>query len=176
VGVAADDQRGRDPGRRALDEHGELGEVFGVVAQLDPLADQARVDLVVVAGQGDGRGLGDLTGRRPAERLGQQHRVGGPRRPAGQEPGDRWLAGLGMDASVGDLLRPGGEPVVQLVEAGDAGGLGLDQEPLPDEPHGLNAKLVLHVTLVCDATGSRIYLQVEHRRRARRPLARDAKC
>jgi len=50
VGVAADDQGGGDAGGGAVDEHGQAGEVFGVVAQLDPVAAQRGVDLVVVAG------------------------------------------------------------------------------------------------------------------------------
>src|SRR6266542_2475106 len=54
VGVAADHQRGGDAGRGAVDEHGQAGEVFWVVAQLDPVAAQRGVDLVVVAGQADG--------------------------------------------------------------------------------------------------------------------------
>src|SRR6266545_184247 len=40
VGVAADHQRGGDAGRGAVDEHGQAGEVFWVVAQLDPVAAQ----------------------------------------------------------------------------------------------------------------------------------------
>ena len=131
--MAADDQRGGDPGRGALHVDGELAEVFWVVAQLDPAPDQRRVDLVAVAGQADGGGLGHHPGRRPAKRLGEQDRVGGPGRPASQEPGDRWLAGLGVDSGVAHLLGPGGEAVVQFVQGGDAGGLGLKQEPLADD-------------------------------------------
>jgi hypothetical protein len=87
------------------------------------------------------------------------------------------LAGLGVDPVVVDALDPGAEQPVQLLQIpGAAASVEFHQELLADGAHGLNAKLVLHVTLVCDATGSRIYLQVEHRRRARRPLARDAKC
>src|SRR6266568_2172356 len=63
VGVAADHQWGGDAGGGAVDEHGQAGEVFGVVAQLDPVAAQRGVDLVVVAGQADGGGLGDHADR-----------------------------------------------------------------------------------------------------------------
>src|SRR6266498_213901 len=58
VGVVADGEWGGDPGGGALDEHRQPGEVLWVVAQLDPAADQRRVDLVAVAGQRHGRGLG----------------------------------------------------------------------------------------------------------------------
>ena len=116
VGVAADHQGGGHTGGGAVDEHGQAGEVFGVVAQLDPVADQGRVDLVVVAGQADGGGLGDHADHRPAERLAHEHRVGGVGWPAGQEPGQGGLAGLGVDAGVEHGLCPGGEAVVELVE------------------------------------------------------------
>jgi hypothetical protein len=63
VGVAADHQRGGDAGGGTVDEHGQAGEVFWVVAQLDPVAAQRGVDLVVVAGQADSGGLGDHADR-----------------------------------------------------------------------------------------------------------------
>ena len=47
---------------------------------------------------------------------------------------DRRLAGLGVHARVADLLSPGHEAIVELLEAGDALGLGLEQEPLADVP------------------------------------------
>jgi hypothetical protein len=114
--VAADHQRGGDAGSGAVDEHGQAGEVFGVVAQLDPVAAQRGVDLVVVAGQADGGGLGDHADHRPAKRLAQEHRVGGARWPAGLPPGDRGLAGLGVDPGVAHLLGPRVEAVVELVQ------------------------------------------------------------
>jgi len=39
-----------------------------------------------------------------------------------------------VDALVADLLGPGGEAVVELVQRGGPCLLGLDQEPLADEP------------------------------------------
>ena len=55
-------------------------------------------------------------------------------RPASGEPVDRRLAGLGVDAPVGDLLGPRGEQVVQRVQGLDAVVAGLGQERLPDPP------------------------------------------
>jgi hypothetical protein len=133
VGVAANGEWGGDPGRGALDEYRQPCEVFWVVAQLDPTPDQRRVDLVAVAGQRDGRGLGHHPYRRPAKRLGHQHRVGRFGWPADKPPGQRGLAGLGVNTGVADLLGPGGEAVVELVQAVDAGLLGLEQEALADQ-------------------------------------------
>ena len=48
-------------------------------------------------------------------------------------------------------------------------------ERLADEAHQANAKLVFHAELIRDASGSRIYLQVQHSRRPRNPLARAPK-
>ena len=45
---------------------------------------------------------------------------------------DRRLTGLGVHAGVAHLLGPGYEAIIQLLEAGDALGLGLEQEPLAD--------------------------------------------
>ena len=53
-------------------------------------------------------------------------------RPAGLEPADRRLAGLGVRPAVGDLLGPGGEQVVQRLQRLDALMGGLGQERLPD--------------------------------------------
>ena len=39
-----------------------------------------------------------------------------------------------MDAAVEDRLRPGQEAVVELVEVRDPDRLGLQDEPLPDDP------------------------------------------
>ena len=43
---------------------------------------------------------------------------------------DGRLAGLGMHAGVAHLLGPRGEAIIELLEAGDALGLGLEQKPL----------------------------------------------
>jgi len=42
------------------------------------------------------------------------------------------LAGLGVHAGVAHLLGPGREAIIELLEAGDAVRLSLEQEPLPD--------------------------------------------
>ena len=55
-----------------------------------------------------------------------------PRRPAGLEPADRGLPGLGVHPPVGDLPGPRGEQVVQRVQRFDAVVDGLGQERLPD--------------------------------------------
>jgi hypothetical protein len=49
----------------------DVGEVERVEDQLDPPPDQGGVDLVVVAVQADGGGLGDGAPFRPQERLAQ---------------------------------------------------------------------------------------------------------
>jgi len=47
---------------------------------------------------------------------------------------DRRLASLGVYARIAHLLSPGHEAIIQLLEAGDAPGLGLEQEPLANVP------------------------------------------
>ena len=47
---------------------------------------------------------------------------------------DGCLAGLGVHARVADLFAPGHEAIIQLLEVGDALGLGLEQEPLANVP------------------------------------------
>jgi hypothetical protein len=42
-----------NPGRRALHEHRQAGQILGIAAQLDAPTDQSRVDLVAVADQRD---------------------------------------------------------------------------------------------------------------------------
>ena len=47
---------------------------------------------------------------------------------------DGRLAGLGVHARVAHLLGPCHEAIVELLEAGDALGLGLEQKPLSNVP------------------------------------------
>src|SRR5207244_13031890 len=47
---------------------------------------------------------------------------------------DRRLTGFGVHAGVAHLLGPGHEPIVELLEAGDALGFRLEQESLPNVP------------------------------------------
>jgi hypothetical protein len=82
--------------------------------------DETGFDLVAVGEETDrGRGLGDPAGEAPAERFGQHPRRRDGRGELGEEPFDRVLFGLGVGASVGDLLGPGHEVVVELLEVGD---------------------------------------------------------
>lgn len=132
VDVTADLEGDGDAGGSAFEIDVEAGQVFGVVAQLDAAAHQGRVDGVGVALERDGGGAGDLAGDRPAERLGQSAVVDLAAGSARLEPVDRALAGLGVDAPVGHLFDPRGEPVVELVEVVDAVMAGLGQEGVAD--------------------------------------------
>ncbi len=134
VDVATDLVRHRLPGGSAVVVHGDVGQVERVEHQLHPGPGQRRVDLVEVAVQGDGGGLGHGAPLTPAERLGQQPGRGRCGRPGGQEPGQRRHPGLRMHPRVVDLRDPGGEQRVQLGQAahrgaGPGGAVGdLDQE------------------------------------------------
>ena len=105
----------RDGGshRSALVAHLQGGQVERVEHDLDPASDQGGVDLVGVAVQARRGGLGDPAGVGPQERLVQQ--FGGRRRgwAGGQEPFQRFVAGLAVDPLVVDGLDPGGEQLVQ---------------------------------------------------------------
>lgn len=114
--VAAGDEGGGHPGGPAVEVDVEAGEVLGVIAQLDPPADQGRVNAVGVAFQGHGGGAGHLAGHRPSESVSETL---GAHRPVGAAPFeavDRGLVGLGVHPAVGDLFGPRDEPVVELVE------------------------------------------------------------
>jgi hypothetical protein len=127
----------------------DVGEVEGVEDQLDPAADQQRVDLVGVGVQRHGRAGGDGAVLGPQERLAQL-RGGGPGQRGGR-PGlpasQRRRAGLGVDPGVVVGLHPGDQQAVQLGQVGDAvGGLAgdLDQKLAADgaeEPLDLAAAL-----------------------------------
>ena len=57
---------------------------------------------------------------------------------------DGRLAGFGVHARVAHLFSPGREAIVELLEAGDALGLGLEQKPLsnlPSQPFLFSAPL-----------------------------------
>ena len=134
VHVAAGDERDRLPGGLAVQPDVDLGEIFRVVPQLDAAPGERGINRVRVAFERDGRGAGHPAGHRPAERLGQQPRAGLAARSAGLKPPDRRLAGLGVPPAVGDIVCPGGEQVIQMVERLDAVVFGLGQERLPDIP------------------------------------------
>ena len=132
MGVPSDHERGGHTGRAAFVVNVDLGEVFGVVSQLNAPADQGRVYRVVVAFHGDRGGAGHPAGDRPAERFSQPVGVGLAVRAAALEPADRQLPGLGMSAPVGDLLSPRREQVVEGLETVDALMAGLGDERFAD--------------------------------------------
>jgi len=88
--------------------------------------------------QAQGRGLGDLTGVGPQERLAEQLRTGQRRWAGGQEPLQGLVSGLGVFPLVVDGLDPRGEQLVQPGQAGygrqRAGRVELDEELLTDRP------------------------------------------
>src|SRR5271169_3408783 len=71
VHVMADHERDRGPGRLAVQEQLDPGQIFRVIPQLDAPADEGGIDGVGVAFQRDGRGAGYPAGHRPAERFPQ---------------------------------------------------------------------------------------------------------
>ena len=69
-----------------------------------------------------------------AEGFAQQRWLDGVEWTVAGEALDGRLAGLSVYACVAYLLSPGHEAIIQLLEAGDALGLGLEQEPLTNVP------------------------------------------
>ena len=115
----------------------DVFQVEGVEDQLGLAAGQQLADLVGVAVQRHGGGLGDGAVLAPQERLAQLGRGRQRQRdrdaflPAAQ----RGCPGLGVRPDVVDGLCPGGEQPVQLREAGDRRGRpggDLDQELVAD--------------------------------------------
>jgi hypothetical protein len=148
VGVAADPERDRGAEGALLVADFDVGEVEGVEDQLDPAADQQRVDLVGVGMQRD-RGVGgDGAVLGPQERLAELG-GGGPGQRVGQAllpTPERRRAGLGMDLGVVVGLHPGDQQAVQLGQVADPLGVAvqLDQELAADgaeEPLDLAASL-----------------------------------
>jgi hypothetical protein len=147
VGVPADDVRDRGPGGGTVVADLDGGHVERVEEQPGVHPGQERVDLIGVAVQGDGGGLGDLAPLGPQERLAQLAGRGVAGRRAGAVTLQRRLAGLGMDRPVVDGLDPRGEQGVELIEAAGvvpalfggttgsgAGPCDLDEELVPDSP------------------------------------------
>ena len=132
VDVAADHERDGGPGRNAVVVHVDAGEVLGVQAQLNAVPGEGGVDLVAVSEEIDRGRLGDPPHHRPPERFREHCRRRDRRRVVGEEAFDRSLLGLGMGAGVGDLLGPGHEHVVELLEGGDAPVFHLGDERLAD--------------------------------------------
>ena len=137
VGVPGDVVRGRGPGVLAVAPDEQDGQVERVEDQFHAPAGERRVDLVLVAVQGDQGRLGHGPPFRPAERLSQVRLGRGRERAAGFPPGQRRLPGLRMLPHVVNRLHPRGEQLVQLGQVRDPGGalLGkLDQETITDSP------------------------------------------
>ena len=101
----------------------DLGEVEGIVAQLDRLTAQVIGNTVAVAMEGKGGGLGDLARIAVQESLAKLLGVGG----AGSRSGvlakalERSLAGFGVELGVIDDLDPSEEGFVELAQGGDRG-------------------------------------------------------
>ena len=107
----------------SLNQTSMLGEVEGVVAELDDLAAQVGGDAVAVAVEGKGGGLGDLARLAVEESLAQflgVDRAGGGSGVLAEAFEGR-LAGLGVELAVVDDLQPGQERFVELGQGGDGG-------------------------------------------------------
>lgn len=138
-------QRHCDPDPAASEPHLELGQIKRVEHQLNPLAGELGVDLVVVAVDPERPGLRHRPLLRPQKRF-AQHRL---RRRCRHRPGGvealQWrLSGLRMRGPVIDRLHPRGERSVQALHAPRRMMLHLAQELLadgPEEPFDLPAAL-----------------------------------
>src|ERR1035438_3327762 len=132
VGVAARDARCCRTGLGAVQVDVDSREVLGVVSELDAPPDEGWVDAIGVALEGDCRRAGHPSRHRPPEGLSQLVGVDLAVGTGPLEAVDRRLVGLRVYATVGHLLGPGEEQVVQLLERGDALMGRLGQEGLPD--------------------------------------------
>ena len=93
-------------------------EVEGVVEQLDPTADERRVELVAVAVKRDGGRLRDAAPLLPEEGLAQELGLAGvcPAWRARRVARERRLLRLRVGAAVIGLMQPGREEAVELVQ------------------------------------------------------------
>src|SRR6266851_1022012 len=132
--VATEDEGDRLASRMTFPVHPQAGQILRIEAQLHAPTNQRFVHAVAITSQRDRGGAGDAAHDRPAEGFAQQRWFDGVERTVAGEALDRRLAGLGVHARVAYLLGPGHEAIVELLEAGDALGLGLEQEPLPNVP------------------------------------------
>src|ERR1035438_4378774 len=131
-GGAGRDERRRHAGLGAVQVDVDSREILGVVSELDAPPDEGWVDAIGVALEGDCRRAGHPSRHRPPEGLSQLVGVDLAVGTGPLEAVDRRLVGLRVYATVGHLLGPGEEQVVQLLERGDALMGRLGQEGLPD--------------------------------------------
>src|SRR5713101_3529606 len=132
VHVATEDERDRLASRMTFPEHIQARQILWIEAQFDAPTNQRLVDGVPIASQRDRGGGGDAAHDRPAEGFAEQRWLDGVEWTVAGEALDGRLASLGVHARVAYLFGPGHEPIVELLEAGDAQGLGREQEPLSD--------------------------------------------
>src|SRR6266849_2862200 len=132
VHVATEDKRDRLTSRMTFPVHVQARQILWIEAKFDAPTNQRLVNGVPIASQRDRGGAGDAAHDRPAEGFAEQRWLDGVEWTVAGEALDGRLAGLGVHARVAYLFGPGHEPIVELLEAGDAQGLGLEQEPLSD--------------------------------------------
>src|SRR5215831_10857045 len=127
--IASEDLVVRPP---SLPVHVQFSEVLRIEAQLDPSTNQRLIDAVAITSERDRGSVRHSPHDRPAERLAQQGWFDGVQRAMAGEALDWRLTGFGVHAGVAHLLRPRRKAVIELLEAGDALGFGLEQEALAD--------------------------------------------
>src|SRR5436190_11731833 len=132
--VATKDERDRLASRMTFPVHVQPRQILWIEAQLDAPTDQRLVDGVPIASQRDRSGAGDAAHDRPTEGFAEQRWFDGVEWTVAGETLNGRLAGLSVHARVADLFGPGTEAIVELLEAGDALGFGLEQEPLANVP------------------------------------------
>src|SRR5713226_5404287 len=132
--VATEDERDGLASRMTFPVHVQTRQILWIEAQFDAPTNQCLVDGVPIASQRDRGGAGDAAHDRPAEGFAEQRWFDGVEWTVAGEALDGRLAGLGVHARVAHLFSPGREAIVELLEAGDALGLGLEQKPLSNVP------------------------------------------
>ena len=128
--VATEDERDGLASRIPFPVDVQARQILWIEAQFDAPTNQRFIDGVPIASQRDRGGRGDAAHDRPAEGFAQQRWLDGVEWTVAGEALDGRLAGLSVHARVAHLLGPGREAIVELLEAGDALSLGLEQEPL----------------------------------------------